>query len=118
MTLEEREAKLAEREEKLISLTDSLLQLMTTIQTNGGRTATRGNGGGRQKGKPVKDTKTGIVYKSHSAAGIALAGEFKLPSHSYVWYEIVRLAPSRFVDVGAEEVEEKKEEKAKVPAGK
>lgn len=55
----------------------------------------------KQKAKPVKDTTTGITYKSKSAAGKAVAAEYGLdPKDTYVWYEIIKKAPKRFVEVG------------------
>jgi hypothetical protein len=52
----------------------------------------------KQKAKPVKDKKTGIEYKSKSAAGMAVAAEYGLNANdTYVWYEVIKKDPNRFV---------------------
>lgn len=53
---------------------------------------------GRSKGVPVIDTKTGVRYPSQSAAGLALAKEFGLESHSWVWHDILKVSGNRFTD--------------------
>ena len=56
---------------------------------------------GRQKAKPVKDTKTGIVYQSHARAGMAVAAEYGLDNtNHFIWYVVIEKDPDRFVDVG------------------
>jgi len=58
----------------------------------------KGKSRGRAKAEPQRDTKTGVVYKSKYAAGIAVAGEYGLDStNTYVWYEIKKRDPDRFV---------------------
>ncbi len=52
---------------------------------------------GRQAAQPVKDTKTGIVYPSKSKAGMAVAAEYNLPISTFVWYEVIKKDPKRFV---------------------
>ncbi len=59
---------------------------------------------GRQKAKPVRDTKTGISYETKTSAGQAVAHEYpdiKIkrgdPGWSYVWYEVLKRDPNRFV---------------------
>lgn len=47
--------------------------------------------------KPVLDTKTKIVYHSRAEAGKAVAGEYGLPVHNFVWYEVIKKDPTRFV---------------------
>jgi hypothetical protein len=55
---------------------------------------------GRSAAEPVKDTKTGITYKSKYAAGKAIAGEYGLdPTNTHVYFDIVRRDPERFVRV-------------------
>ena len=56
-----------------------------------------GVGRGKQKAKPVVDTKTGTRYKSKSAAGMAVAAEYGLdPANTFVWYEVIKKDPDRF----------------------
>ena len=50
---------------------------------------------------PQLDTKTGKVYKSKTAAGIAVAHEYNLPVNNFVWYSILKLDKGRFVDATA-----------------
>jgi len=53
---------------------------------------------GRQVAQPVKDTKTGIVYGSKARAGMSVAEEYGLDSKNhFVWYEILKKDPTRFV---------------------
>lgn len=48
--------------------------------------------------KAVKDTKTGTVYYSKAEAGRAVAAEYGLdPTSIFVWYEVLKLDPKRFV---------------------
>lgn len=52
----------------------------------------------KKKAKPQKDTKTGVVYKSKSSAGMAVAAEYGLdPTETFIWYEVIKKAPDRFV---------------------
>lgn len=54
----------------------------------------------RKKAKPQKDTKTGVMYKSKASAGMAVAAEFNLdPTETFIWYEVIKKAPDRFVSV-------------------
>lgn len=67
-------------------------------------TATKATAAGKkrahQKAKPVRDTRTGIEYKSKSAAGMAVAAEYNMdPNNTYVWYEIIMKDPDRFVTI-------------------
>lgn len=59
---------------------------------------------GRQAAQPVKDTKTGAVYHSKASAGMAVAPEYGLSAtkpdgtkNSFVWYEVIKKDPKRFV---------------------
>jgi len=61
---------------------------------------------GKKKAKPQKDTKTGILYKSKAAAGMAVATEYNLdPTETFVWYEVIKKDPARFVSVSMEQYE-------------
>jgi len=56
--------------------------------------------GGRRKAVRVRDTTTGVVYASKSKAGKAVAAELGLdPDNAFVWYQVVKKAPDRFVEV-------------------
>lgn len=60
----------------------------------------------RQKAKPQKDTKTGIVYRSKAAAGMAVAAEYGLDStETFIWYELIKKDPGRFVSATREQYE-------------
>jgi len=51
---------------------------------------------------PCIDTKTGIQYKSHYAAGKATAAEYGLdPTDTRVWFAIIKRDPTRFKNVVA-----------------
>lgn len=67
---------------------DTLLKVIANL-TNGNGNGKKGNGG-RHTPKPVLDIKTGIVYRTESSAGKAVAPEYGLPVHNYVWYELVK----------------------------
>lgn len=62
--------------------------------------------GGRNGASPIKDTTTGIIYKSKSEAGRVLASTFNLdPADKWVWYKILKLvSDDRFVEVVQQEV--------------
>jgi len=61
---------------------------------------------GRQKAKPQRDTTTGIVYRSKAAAGMAVAAEYGLnPTETFIWYEVIKKAPDRFVGASPAEYE-------------
>jgi hypothetical protein len=68
------------------------------------RAVAHGRLAGRKAARPVRDTKTGVVYRSESAAGMAVAGEYGLPAvkpdgtpNSFVWYAVIKKDPNRFV---------------------
>lgn len=70
---------------------------------NGGVAVAKKNGrGGRKTAVPQLDTKTGKVYHSKAAAGMAVAPEYGLVVNNFVWYEVIKLAPKRFVDYEGE----------------
>ncbi len=53
---------------------------------------------GRQTAQPVKDTNTGIEYKSKASAGMAVAAEYGLdPKNHFAWYEVIKKDPKRFI---------------------
>jgi len=65
---------------------------------------TTGTGAGRAIGVKCLDTKTGVPYRSHSSAGIAVAPEFGLAIHSRVWYEVLlKAGEARFQDITDDE---------------
>jgi len=76
------------------------------VSVEAGAVAT-GTKKGRQKAKPQKDTKTGILYKSKAAAGMAVASEYGLdPSETFIWYSVIQKDPTRFVSVTKEAYEQ------------
>lgn len=73
-----------------------------------------GNGKSR-KGTKTLDTKTNLVYKSHAACGMAVAPEFGLKVHNFVWYEVLaKVGEGRFKDITVEEYDERNQAKAEV----
>lgn len=67
---------------------------------------TLSSSGGRKPGMPQLDGNTGMVYKSKSAAGKAVAIEYELDSYDhFVWYSIIRLDPTRFRDATRADVD-------------
>lgn len=53
---------------------------------------------------PTKDSKTGALYESKSACAKAVAAEFNLdPDDHFAWYQIIKLAPDRFVPCNEQE---------------
>jgi len=55
---------------------------------------------GKRVAQPVKDTKTGITYGSKASAGMAVAAEYGFdPKNHFVWYEVIKKDPDRFVRV-------------------
>ena len=52
----------------------------------------------KKAAQPVKDTKTGITYKSKASAGMAVAAEYgEDPTNHFAWYPVIKKDPSRFV---------------------
>jgi len=50
--------------------------------------------------QPVKDTKTGVMYGSKASAGMAVAAEYGFdPKNHFIWYEVIKKDPDRFVKV-------------------
>lgn len=61
--------------------------------------------GGRKAGVPQFDTISGMVYKSKSAVGRAVAMEYNMdPNNHFVWYEIIKADPGRFRNATAAEI--------------
>ncbi len=55
---------------------------------------------GKRTAQPVKDTRTGITYDSKAKAGMAVAAEYGFnPKNHFVWYEVIKKDPERFVKV-------------------
>ncbi len=63
------------------------------------------------KAQPMKDTRTGKIYKSKAQAGMAVAAEYNLSStDTYVWFAVLKQDPNRFVPASLAEI-------AKLPKG-
>jgi len=62
--------------------------------------------GGHKESKPVRDTKTGIVYRTESSAGKAVASEYGLAIDNFVWYKVIKADPTRFEHVSPEVYED------------
>ena len=91
-----------------VSKVDALLAILEGVSKKNGR-------GGRHTAQPVLDTKTGKVYRTKASAGMAVAPEYGLKIHNFVWYELVKgtksnpaKCPNRFKDITPEEYEAKK----------
>jgi len=59
---------------------------------------------GKQASQPVKDTKTGTIYPAKNKAGMAVAAEYGLSAfkpdgspNTFIWYEVIKEDPKRFV---------------------
>ena len=97
-----------------VSQVDTFIALIQGAGKKNGR-------GGKHKAQPVLDTKTGKVYPTKSAAGMAVAPEYHLTVHNFVWYELVKgtkekpaKCPNRFKELTPEDYAAKM---AKVTAG-
>jgi hypothetical protein len=56
--------------------------------------------GGKRVGTPVRDTKTGVIYRSKYQAGKALAAEAGANlTDRFAWYKLISQFPGRFVEV-------------------
>lgn len=105
----------------LLKENNDLRKMMTTMTADGGNGTTKK---GRTPRPAVRcmDTKTGNVYHSHASAGIAVAGEYGLKTHNFVWYEVIAKDKTRFVDISEEKYQavlkanvEKQEAKVTTP---
>jgi len=102
-------------EETIAILTTQVLSL--TSRMDALEQGSNGKGRRKREAKAVLDTKTGKVYHSHAAAGMAVAPEFGLKVHNFVWYEVIPKAPNRFKDISQEEYTKAVQEQQKAPAG-
>lgn len=102
----------------LLNLQNQVNQLMQnrSVGTGSGRGGVR-----RQPAKPVLDTKTGKVYHAESAAGLAVAPEYGLPTvlpngrrNSFVWYQVIGKDPNRFKAITVEEYNKRLQASAQV----
>lgn len=96
----------------------SLRSIVEDLRKNQGGIKTGKNAKGPRKGVKTLDTKTGKVYHSHAAAGMAVAGEYGLPVNNWVWFEIIKKDSTRFKDISDQEFEaiQKAGEKQETPA--
>jgi len=92
---------------ELKALVDANLELAARVESLEKVAKTNGRKRrGRQPAQPVKDTKTGKVYSSQAKAGMAVAAEYGLDSDdSWVWYQVIKKDPDRFVPVDGATVE-------------
>ena len=59
--------------------------------------------GGKRVRTPIRDTKTGAIYRSKYQAGKALAAEAGAnPTDRFAWYKLISRFPERFVEVTSE----------------
>lgn len=85
---------------RLLEQNSELLKEVIELRTNGT--------GDAKKGKAPRhavrclDNKTGNVYHSHASAGIAVASEYGLKTHNFVWYEVIAKDKTRFEDITEE----------------
>ena len=104
------------------NITEVLLGLIATVQKqqeqinqllqNG--TQKKNGRGGRHAPQHVLDLKTGKVYRTKAEAGMAVAPEYGLKVHNFVWYELVKgtknnpaKCPDRFRVISEEEYQER-----------
>ena len=97
----------------LLKENNDLRKEMIVLRSNG-----ETNGTPKKKAAPrpavrCMDTKTGIVYHSHASAGMAVAPEYNLKVHNFVWYELTKgtknvpaKCPERFKDITEEKYQE------------
>jgi hypothetical protein len=55
--------------------------------------------GERHEATPVRDKTTGKVYSSKYRAGLEFKREFPNIDEKYLWYQVVRKYPRRFIEV-------------------
>ena len=89
---------------QMVAMAMELLALrreLDELKSGNGKTASAGGG---RKAHHTRDTKTGRIYKSRAAAGMAVAPELGLKIHNFVWYEVLaKVGDSRFEDVTDED---------------
>lgn len=105
--------------ERLTAQNQALMERLDA-QLSGGNgvqvIAAKGNrGGSDRKDKHVLDTTTGIAYRTESGAGLAVASEYGFPltitnketgkvtRNSFVWFQVIGKAPSRFQHITEEQ---------------
>jgi len=84
----------------LLKQNNELLRENTALRTDGNGTTKKGRA--PRAAVRCMDTKTGNAYHSHASAGMAVAPEFGLKVHNFVWYEVITKAPGRFTDISEE----------------
>lgn len=112
-TLEQLMALVRKQQEQIEALTaqvskpNPIEELVAAITANGEKKNGRG---GRHQAQAVLDTKTGKVYRTKASAGMAVAPEYGLKVHNFVWYELVKgtktnpaKCPDRFKEITQEE---------------
>jgi hypothetical protein len=97
-----------------------LITLLVRQAANGTPQVARNGRGGRHPAQHVLDTKTNKVYRTKAEAGMAVAPEFGLTIHNFVWYELVKgtknkpaKCPDRFEVIDDEEYEARLAEQTK-----
>jgi len=107
----------------LLKENNDLRRGMLELQVNGGGNGTTKKGRAPKSAVRCMDTKTGNVYHSHASAGMAVAPEFGLKVHNFVWYEVLAKDNTRFTDISEEKYQavlkanaEKQEAKVTTPA--
>lgn len=88
---------------KLLEQNNQLLKEVIELRTNGGGSGTTRTGRAPKRAVRCMDTKTGNVYHSHASAGMAVAPEYGLKVHNFVWYEVIAKDKTRFTDISEEE---------------
>ena len=106
------------------NITEVLLGLIATMQRqqeqinqlmqNGNGSQKKNGRGGKHEPQHVLDLKTNKVYRTKAEAGMAVAPEFGLKVHNFVWYELVKgtknnpaKCPDRFRVISEEEYQER-----------
>jgi hypothetical protein len=75
--------------------------MYTETSKSSGRKA--GLFGGKRVRNPIRDTKTGAIYRSKYQTGKALAVEAGInPTDRFAWYKLISRFPERFVEVTSE----------------
>jgi len=129
MTMEAKTAQGTQKEVNPMDVIALLLGELKDMRTELNNLKNGGGNGTTKKGRAPRpavrcvDTKTGNVYHSHASAGMAVAPEFGLKVHNFVWYEVIVKAPGRFKDMSDVEYQavlkanaEKLEKKVEAPA--
>lgn len=102
----------------LMTSVNTLSLQVKTLVENGALSsveAPKTNGrAGRHTPIHVLDTKTNKVYRTQAEAGMAVAPEYGLAIHNFVWYELVKgtknkpaKCPDRFTQISEDEYQER-----------